>query len=513
MSPSKANLAAKSKDISTEPDVIIGLAALEKAIARDLEILDYPCRNWHSPRQTSDGKKIYDVLIIGGGQGGLACAFALMREKISNILVLDENPEGLEGPWLTFARMNTLRTPKYLTGPDLGIPNLTPRAWYEAQFGAKAWQDLILLPKEQWAQYLRWYRSTLNIPVQNNSRAGAIQWQEAQQCFSIPVEKLEEISVSPQAQRDEIEAIAGTFSKRKALSVQAVYARKVILATGIDGSGRWDTPEFISANLAGSLWAHTRDYIDFEKLKGKKIGILGAGASSFDNASIALEKGASEVHLFFRRKQLPNINPYRWAEFVGFLKHHGDLPDSLRWKFIEKIILMGQLPPGDTLSRATKHSNFYMHGGSSWTAVREQNNQVIVSTPNGEYDFDFVIVGTGCVTDLSLRPELRLICEKIALWKDKYTPASENASIDLQRHPYLGKNFEFMEKNPGDAAYLSSIFNFTFGCLLSLGFGGASISGMKYGIQRITNGITRQLYMEDSLAHYKSLEEFDLREF
>jgi len=38
---------------------------------------------------------------------------------VSNVVVLDENPEGLEGPWVTYARMVTLRTNKALTG-DIG---------------------------------------------------------------------------------------------------------------------------------------------------------------------------------------------------------------------------------------------------------------------------------------------------------------------------------------------------------------------------------------------------------
>jgi hypothetical protein len=44
--------------------------------------------------------------------------------------------------------MRTLRTPKYLTGPDLGIPSLTPRAYYEAQFGDGSWEKLGLIPKD-----------------------------------------------------------------------------------------------------------------------------------------------------------------------------------------------------------------------------------------------------------------------------------------------------------------------------------------------------------------------------
>ena len=97
-------------------------------------------------------------------------------------------------------------------------------------------------------------------------------------------------------------------------------------------------------------------------------------------------------------------------------------------------------------------------------------------------EFDFVIVATGFVTDLSLRPELGNLHDKILLWRDRYTPPAEDANEDLGRHPYLGPNFQMQEKVPGTAPYMSSIFNYTFGCLPSLGFGGASISGLKYSL-------------------------------
>ena len=71
-----------------------------------------------------------------------------MRERVADVLVVDENPLDRAGPWLNFARMLTLRTPKHLTGPDLGIPSLTPRAWYEAAHGPGSWNDLGLIPKE-----------------------------------------------------------------------------------------------------------------------------------------------------------------------------------------------------------------------------------------------------------------------------------------------------------------------------------------------------------------------------
>ncbi len=142
-----------------------GLGALEDALRRDLELLDFPKRPWVLPRSTVDGRRVLDVLIIGGGQGGLSIAFGLQRERVDNLLIVDESPIDREGPWRTFARMITLRTPKHVTGPDWGIPSLTIRAWYEAQHGAGSWQRMGLIPKETWAEYLAWYRRFHAIPV------------------------------------------------------------------------------------------------------------------------------------------------------------------------------------------------------------------------------------------------------------------------------------------------------------------------------------------------------------
>ncbi|MFT7581601.1 MAG: cation diffusion facilitator CzcD-associated flavoprotein CzcO, partial [Myxococcota bacterium] len=218
-------------------------------------------------------------------------------------------------------------------------------------------------------------------------------------------------------------------------------------------------------------------------------------------------------HLFFRRPKLPNINTYRWAEFVGFLKHHGDLSDADRWRFIHRIVAVGQLPPTDTYFRAKKHPNFHLHPASPWNSVEELGDHARVITPHGTHDLDFLIIGTGFRTNLHQRPEWANLCDHVALWQDRYTPPAELSQADLGRHPYLGPNFELTEREPGSAPWLHKVFNYTFGCLVSLGFGGASISGMKYGQQRLIDGITRRLYIEDAAQHFESLEAFDLEEF
>jgi FAD-dependent urate hydroxylase len=464
-----------------------GLAELSRRVERDLELLDYPRRPWLTPRRAPSGEAVHDVVIVGGGQSGLTAAFGLMRERVGNLVVLDQNPLDRAGPWLNFARMRTLRTPKYLTGPDLGIPSLTPRAWYEAQFGDGSWQTLGLLPKELWAAYLSWYRQTLRIPVESDTKVGALQYDADARQFVVP---------------------CTTQS-----GARSIRARRVVLATGIDGSGEWRVPRAIADALPPRLYAHTRDEIDFAALRGKRIAVLGAGASAFDNAATALELGAREVHLFFRRPELVSVNAYRWAEFVGFLKHHVDLPDAQKWRFILQILRMGQLPPKDTLARAKEHTDFHLHAGSSWKSLTHQGDSILITTETARFEVDFVIVATGCVTDLAARPELARFEAHIARWADRYTPPAEEAHEDLLRHPYLGPGFEFCERDPGAAPYLAHLYNYTFGGLLSMGFGGASISGLKYSAPRLVAGITRSLFIEDQEAHFQDLCHVEEREF
>jgi cation diffusion facilitator CzcD-associated flavoprotein CzcO len=465
--------------------MLSGLDRLAAQVARDLELLAYPGRDWLPPRRTAGDDPILDVLIVGAGQGGLATAFGLMRERVTNLLVVDQNPLDRAGPWLNFARMRTLRTPKHVIGPDLGIPSLTPRAWYEAQHGEGSWEALGLIPKEAWADYLGWYRRTLGIPVLADTPVGALRWSASERAWEVPC------------------------------GARTLHARRVVLATGIEGSGQWVVPAMIREALPARLYAHTRAEIDFPALAGKRVAVLGAGASAFDNAATALEHGARQVHLCFRRRTLVNVNAYRWAEFVGFLKHFGDLSDADKWRFIVQIVRMGQLPPADTLERARRNPGFHLHPGCSWASLQhERDDTISIASREGErFEVDFVIAGTGFVTDLVLRPELAEIEAHIARWGDRYVPPADEGNADLLRHPYLGPGFEFTERQPGAAPHLRTVFNYTFGGLLSLGFGGASISGMKYSQQRLVAGVTRSLFLEDSEAHLESLRRYAEAEF
>jgi cation diffusion facilitator CzcD-associated flavoprotein CzcO len=456
------------------------LSELARRARFELDCLDYPARQWVTPRAGPGGIPVHDVIIVGGGQSGISIAFRLLRERVTNFRVLDRNAADGAGPWRNFARMHSLRTPKTVTGPDLGIPSLSPRAWWEAQFGAASWTELNKIPRERWHDYLAWVRATVGIDVTNAAEV-------------TDIEPLDNGLLA-------IHARIGGEARR-------FLTRKVVLATGIEGSGRWFVPGVITDALPKERYAHTADAIDFSRLRGKDVGVVGAGASAFDNAAMALEAGAASVRLLARRKRLPTVNPNRWMEFSGFLRHFGDLDDQRKWRFMKTIFDMNQPPPQETFERCARHGNFEIGLGCELRTVRLEAGRIRLTHSQGADAFDFLIAGTGFAVDLAARPELARFHDKIARWSDRYRPAEGEQQAALGDYPYLSPNFQFTEKDAGSAPYLAHIFSYTFAAMPSLACS-AGISALKFGLDRIVTGITRGLFIEDADAHLQSLIDY-----
>src|SRR5882724_10265554 len=328
------------------------ITVLEARVQQDIEMTAHPRMDWMEPRLYR-GQPALDVLIVGAGQTGLCIAFALIRDRVRNIQVIDRAPEGREGIWAGFARMPTLRSPKDQTGPDLGIPSLTFEAWYDAVHGAGSFAGLGLIPTGAWHDYLQWYRRVLALPVRNDVAATAIapgQLDDGGRCLLVT------------------------------LSTGEVRAtRKLVLATGQDGTGEWWMPDFVRA-LPADRRAHTCEMIDFERLRGRTVAVLGAGASAMDNAAVALEHGAAEVHAFCRRAEPSVVQRYRWLTVAGFMRHIGEMPDEWRWRVMGNIIKAREGFPADTYKRVLAFPNFTMHVNRTWTDARVEGGRLRIDT-------------------------------------------------------------------------------------------------------------------------------------
>lgn len=464
----------------------MSLDVLKDRVKTDLSYLAYGGADWVRPINHPEGH-VYDVVIIGGGQSGLGTAFGLLRERISNILVIDENPAGHEGPWETYARMVTLRTPKHLTSIDLGIPSLTFRSWWEAQFGSEGWDKIDKIPRGDWMNYLRWYRKVLHLPVVNEVKLKLVEPAETG-IYRLHIDG------------------AGAPS-------DTILARKVILATGIQGGGEWHVPPMIAEKLPFHLYAHTSESIDFEALKGKRIGILGGGASAFDNANFALSEGVKEAHVFVRRKEMPRINPIRQMEGSGLIERFHSLSDGDKYAAIAHFFKHNQPPTNDTFERATSWSGFNLHLGSPWLNVEATNDGAVVTTPQGTFTFDFLIISTGLLTDPALRPELKLVERYIARWEDRFLAPNEIASPLLDAHPYLGPGFEYLSRDEEGKKNLHGIFAFNYSALISCGISASALSGMKIGIPKLVSAVADQLFLDDREEILKNFFNYDVVEF
>ncbi len=451
-----------------------GLDELEQRVAYELNCIYYPGQEWLTSFSQGE-QQIIDVVIVGGGQAGLATAVALQKVGITNIKVLDANPLAYEGPWATYARMHQLRSDKNDAGPSLGIPSLTFRAWYEAQYGSEAWWNLQSPPTHLWMDYLRWYRQVMAIPLDSNVKVVSIESEGSL------------LRLTCQSQEQPL-----TF-----------LARKVVLATGRLGFGRACTPEWL-LSIPRRYYALSSEEIDFAALAGKKVAVLGVGASAFDAAAVAMEHGATSVHLLMRRTAIPSENRLADISSLGFLYGFYHLSDKERWHIISYATEHGVPPPKEAIDRLQHHSHVNLHADTHIERASISSQKLKLQTNKGELDADYLIVACGFEIDGEQRPELAPLIPHMLLWKHRIDIPDCSSCQRLASSPYLGPSFQFVERYPGQAPFLNNIYCFNYGALLSHGLVCAVIDGVSIGATKLAEGIAADFFV---LLHHSPQSE------
>jgi cation diffusion facilitator CzcD-associated flavoprotein CzcO len=447
-------------------------------VAADLKCLGLPAANWPATVAGPDGRPMTDVLMIGAGMCGIAAAAALIFKGVRNLLVVDASADGREGPWVTYARMQTLRSPKHLPGPALGIPSLTFRAWFTATRGLAEWEALYKIPNEVWQDYLTWLKRVLALPVRNGVAAERI----------VPAEGHVAVALSD----------GGT-----------VHARRVVVATGRGGTGGPFIPDTVAPDLWPDLAAHTAEPIDFARLRGADVAVIGGGASAWDNAATALEAGAKTVAMYVRRAVLPQVNKGRGSATPGYFEGWGALDPAQRWALFAYMNDVQSPPPHETVLRTIRHAGFALHLGAPVLAARRHGGRVALVAAGGQAMADFLIVGTGFRIDLARDALLGPLAPLLATWADRYEPPEALRRPDLGRFPWLGDGFELTERTGGACPDLGRVHLFNHAATLSLGAIASDIPGVNAGAERLAGRIVRHLFREDFADTRDRLVAFD----
>ncbi|MDQ0456839.1 NAD(P)-binding domain-containing protein [Rhizobium paknamense] len=460
------------------PDADPALNRLAEAARADLALLGFPAAPWSPPLATETGLPVDDVAIVGGGQSGITIAAQFIWDGLS-VSLFDAAPAGEEGPWTTFARMEELRTPKTLVGNEFNVANLSVRRWFETRYGEAAWQALPRIPRTDWKAYLDWYASVFGIRIANETRV---------------------IEIAPEGPLLAVTTECRGRTERR-------LARTVVLATGFDGAGAWQVPGFIGEALPRHRYDHTNGPVDFTRLKGRRVGVLGHGASAFDNAIKALQSGATSVDLCFRRKKLPRTNPLRAMESPLLMTHFPELSDLTRWQIARFFRRSDQPPPLRSFETALSMQGFRLRPATPWLAVREVKDGVEVETPQGVLIFDHLLLATGLHVDPALRPELRNIAGRAKTWGDCFKPPMGEEDDRLAQLPYLDQHFAFEPKDPAED-WLTRIFAFNSLSAVSQGPHSTSISGHRHALPRLVRGVERRLLLDREHSLLPELEAY-----
>jgi cation diffusion facilitator CzcD-associated flavoprotein CzcO len=337
-----------------------------------------------------------------------------------------------------------------------------------------------------WADYLVWYQKTTGTNVRYGTKL---------------------LEIEPQG--DVLRLHLEVDGQRRVETT-----RKLVLANGYAGAGGPNVPEFLRA-LPQSVWTHTTGQLPLATMAGKVVGVIGAGASAFDAAAVALESGATEVHLFSRRDYIdyqaparPGAPPPPDRGQANVLEFSYELPEVVRWR----NFLLGDRRvasvPLDSLERVVAHKAFHIHLNTSLENVTlAGNGKVTAKAGRRTMRFDHVIAGTGYRIDLAIQPELARIHQDIALWGDRFRPEAGEESRAGAAHPYLGAGMEFLPRAGAGAAYLRNIHCFNLAAALSYGIPVGDVPSTAVH-PRLVTAIARDLYVEsvDVAVHKRFID-------
>ena len=194
-------------------------------------------------------------------------------------------------------------------------------------------------------------------------------------------------------------------------SGERIRSRFVVMATGF-GSFT-NVPLELASLFPRDQYDHTCDLVDFDKLKDKRVLILGGRQSAFEWAALMRESGVGAVDLCYRH-DTPSFTTSDWSWVNALVGRMADDPGWYRrlgpdekQQLNERFWAEGRLKLEPWLARRIDYPNVRLHPHTEVRGADADSSGIVVSLDNGDVlTVDHVVFATGYEVDLARVPFL-----------------------------------------------------------------------------------------------------------
>jgi thioredoxin reductase len=279
---------------------------------------------------------------------------------------------------------------------------------------------------------------------------------------------------------------AGDWFELTTSAGEIVRARQVVVAAGIV---RFAYLPPLMASIAGPMVSHSSQHSDLTGFKGRKVAVLGAGASAVDIAALLHQSGA-DVELIARRQTIQFHNPpneprpllerlraprsglgtgwrSRMCTDIPLVFHA--LPQSLRFRAVARHL--GPAPGWFVRDAVQGRVPMHLWVTVAGASVRDGRAQLVLRQPgrdNKQLEFEHIIAATGYRAAMS---RLTFIDESV-----------QSRLHKAEDTPILNRHFE--SSVPG-LYFVGAVAANSFGPLLRFAY------GAKFAAERVAARLVR----------------------
>ena len=214
-----------------------------------------------------------------------------------------------------------------------------------------------------------------------------------------------------------VDGVPGGFVLRL-VDGERVIARRVVVALGL-ANQEYKPAEF--ADMPADLVSHSSEHVGFERLRNRRVAVVGRGQSACESAVLLSEAGAEvelisrgdvrwigsenpgaeseelvwSIHKVLTSKGAVGPFPLNWLVDAPALVRH--LPAKVRDRLAERC-----LRPAATAWLRPRASKIRINAGRNISGVRPDGSRVAVRLDNGEQGrFDHLVLATGYRIDIA----------------------------------------------------------------------------------------------------------------